>query len=92
MPVKKMAKDLSGFNELEMLATMEILHIYSHGCRDRLIVESDSPSAISWMNLAYECPWKFFYHFEEIKWLSSSFKCVFNIFLPKKKCVFNMWE
>lgn len=65
-------------NEAKVLTILEALHSYALWFYWRLIVESNSFNAISWMNTPANRPWKFFNYFQEIKLLSSSIQISFQ--------------
>lgn len=54
------------------------LHSYALHFYGRLIVDSDFFNATSWMNSLTNHPWKHFYYFQEIKWLTSSIQVSFQ--------------
>lgn len=53
-------------NEVEVLAILEALRIFSLNFQGSAILESDLPNAISWM-VSRKCPWKLHFLFNEIK-------------------------
>lgn len=48
------------------------LYAFTYGFLNRLVVESDSPNAVSEINAICGHHWTFFYYFRKIKFLSSS--------------------
>lgn len=58
-------------NEAVVMAILEAILIYSSSFQDKLIIESDSSNAISWVLLWNEGPSRFCFHFNDIKALSS---------------------
>ncbi|XXG72211.1 hypothetical protein AAC387_Pa07g1359 [Persea americana] len=65
-------------NEVEVLAILEAFHLFPRDCFEPLIVESNSSNAIAWVSNRKTFPWKFQFHFNEIKELSSSLNVEFH--------------
>lgn len=64
-------------NEVEILAILEALRIFSQSFPNSRTVESDSSNAISWMNLK-RGPWMMHFHFMETKHISSRCQVLFQ--------------
>lgn len=65
-------------NEVEVMDILEALQIFSHSFQDRLIVQSDSSIAISWVTTTSDNgPLKFWFYFDEVNSLSSFIQVVF---------------
>lgn len=65
-------------NEAEVMVVLEAIWIYSSQIQEKLIIESNFPNAISQVSGLNEGPWKFYFHLDEVKALSSSLQVVFK--------------
>lgn len=65
-------------NEAEVLAILEALRIFSRSFQRRLVVESDSLNAISWVGINISKPWKVQFTFNGIKDLASNIGATFH--------------
>lgn len=64
-------------NEAELLAILEGLRIFFPSFHGRLVVESSSLNAISWMSKSIPKPWSFQFVLNEIKFLVSQIQVEF---------------
>ena len=65
-------------NEAEVVAFLEAIRIFtSTSSRSRLVVESDSLNAISWVSSSAMFSWKFQFYLNKIRALSSSIQVSF---------------
>lgn len=62
---------LKNSNETEVLAILEVLRIFSRFFHNRMIVESDSANALSWITFMERGLWKLYFYFDGNKFLSS---------------------
>lgn len=62
---------LKNSNETEVLAILKVLRICSCFFHNRMIVESDSANALSWITFMERGLWKLYFYFNENKFLSS---------------------
>ena len=65
-------------NIAEVLAILKALRLFPRDCSEALIVESDFSNAVAWVSNRKTFPWKFQFHFNEIKELSSSLNVEFH--------------
>lgn len=63
-------------NEAEVSAILEFLRFFSRNFNGGLILKSDSSNVIAWVSNWKANPWKFQFHFNEIRTLSS----IINVF------------
>lgn len=70
--------DVKEFNEAEVMEILEALRLFSCSFRARLIVESDSGNVVQWVSNIVTRPWRFHFHFNEIKELSSHLDVFFS--------------
>lgn len=54
-------------NEAKVLAILEALRLLSRYFMEVLIMESDSSNAIAWVSNRRVSPWRFQFHFNEIR-------------------------
>ena len=59
-------------NDAEVLAILEALPIFLSSFHGPLLAESDSTNAVGWLLKPNSRPWKFQFHFNEMKKISSS--------------------
>ena len=64
-------------NEAEVLAILEGLRLFARTYIGSLLVESDSSNAITWVSNKKDFPWKFQFHFNEIRELSATLNVSF---------------
>lgn len=65
-------------NKAEVLAILEVLGIFSRSFHMKLIVESDSFNAVSWVTKDDCKPWKLHFYFNKIKDLVCCIQVVFH--------------
>lgn len=58
-------------NEVEVMAVSEALHLIQGSFQGKLIVESDSSNVVMWVLHARTKPWRFQFHLNKIRELSS---------------------
>lgn len=66
------------FNETEAVAILETRRLFASSFQSKLVVESDSLNAISWVTSSALTPWRFTFYLEGIKMLSSLMEVVFR--------------
>lgn len=66
------------FNEEEAVAILETLRLFASSFQSKLVVESYSPNAFSWVTFSGLTPWRFTFYLEGIKMLSSLMEVVFR--------------
>ena len=59
-------------NDSEVLAILKALRIFLASFHGPLVVESDSANEVGWLLKPDSRPWKFQFHFNELKKISSS--------------------
>ena len=64
--------------EAEVLAILESLWLFSRRYDGSLLIESDSSNAIAWVSNKKANPWKFQFHFNEIRELSTNMNVTFR--------------
>lgn len=72
-----MSSQLTSNLEPEILAILEAFRIFSSAFQYRLIMESNSMNAISWVNSMNPSHWKILFYLNEIKALASSVQANF---------------